>query len=186
MDDAGAVIISSRKYCFYQTGVDRRNRISTLWPCKRHRKRETFVRFQHFLSHPFIWFSILSESVLSSHSSSWIGFTGQSKWHEMSIVASCRRDVRASYAQGGCFVPGPVYEVLFFNFFFWNIPAACVIYNSRSGFGGVGNHNKKPWHSLKIDAGCVRRTKALILPGATSCSTPQQIFSVLKDSIKTS
>lgn len=117
MDDAGAVIISSRKYCFYQTGVDRRNRISTSWPCKRHRKRETFVRFQHFLSHPFIWFSILSESVLSSHSSSWIGFTGQSKWHEMSIVASCRRDVRASYAQGGCFVPGPVYEVLFFNFF---------------------------------------------------------------------
>lgn len=78
--------------------------------------------------------ALLSENVLSSHSSSWIGFTGQSKLHDMSIVASCRRDVRASCAQEGCFVPGPVYEVLFFNFFFWNIPAACVIYNSRSGF----------------------------------------------------
>lgn len=124
------------------------------------------------------------EFSLSSHSSSWMGFTGQSKLHDMSIVASCRR---ASYAQGGCFVPGPVYEVLYFNLFSWNIPAACVIYNSRSEFSGGGKkHNKKPWHSLKIDAGCVRRTKALILPVATSCSTPQQIFSVLKDSIKTS
>lgn len=37
---------------------------------------------------------------------------------------------------------------------FMNILAACVIYNSGAGFCGGGEEHKKPWHSLKIDAGC--------------------------------
>lgn len=114
MDDAGGVVISSWECCFSQTGVDIRNRISTLWPCKG--QRGTFVHFQHF----YVMLpsdSALSQSIVSSHSSFWIGFTGQSKCHDMSIVLSCQRNVRASYMQGGCFVPGDCCEVLFFNFF---------------------------------------------------------------------
>lgn len=48
MDDAGAVVISSWEYCFYQTGVDIRNWVLTSWPYKRQWKRETFVHFHHF------------------------------------------------------------------------------------------------------------------------------------------
>lgn len=104
-------------------------------------KEKHLFAFSIFFSHPFIWFSILSESVLSSHSSSWIGFTGQSKLHDMSIVASCRR---ASYAQGGCPVPGPVYEVLFFNFFpgISRLPVWFITVGQDSG--GEKNTTKNP------------------------------------------
>lgn len=103
MDDAGAVVISSWEYCFYQTGVDIRNWVLTSWPYKRQWKRETFVHFHHcYLALPsdspfFQRGLFLPVPALE------LDFTGQSKSHDMSIVLSChkQRHVRASYLHAG-------------------------------------------------------------------------------------
>lgn len=152
MDDAGAVVISSWEYCFYQTGVDIRNWVLTSWPYKRQWKRETFVHFHHFYlvlpsDSPFFQTGLflpvpaLELDLLVNQS-------------YMTCLLYCHATnsdmyVPHIYMQGSCFLSGIV-EIFFFS---WTIPTACVIYDSGSGFWEK-RPTKKPRHSLKIDAGC--------------------------------
>lgn len=145
-------------------------------------KKRHICSLSSFLSCPSIWFHFLSQSALSSRSSSWIGFTGQSKLHDVSIVLSChkQRHVRASYLHAG--------RWLFVQdrwFFFLDYPLRLCDLWQWVRILGKKTH-KKPWHSLKIDVGCDLEGQSTYSLCCNIFSTPQQIFSVLKDLIKTS
>lgn len=178
MDDAGAVVISSWEYCFYQTGVDIRNWVLTSWPYKRQWKRETFVHFHHFYlalpsDSPFsqraLFLPVLELDLLVNQ-----GYMTRLLYCHATNSNMC---VPHIYMRGSCFLSGPV-ESFFFS---WTIPAACVIYDSGSGFWEKKTH-KKPWHSLKIDAGC--ELEGLILPIATSSPLHNKYFRSLKTWLK--
>lgn len=135
MDDAGAVVISSWEYCFYQTGVDIRNRVLTSWPYKRQWKRETFVHFYHFYLVPPSD-SAFTQGVLFLPSPA-LELDFLVNQNDMACllyrhVTNSVMCVLHIYMRGGFFVSGSEDEV----FFSWTVPAACVIYDSGSGFWG--------------------------------------------------
>lgn len=149
MDDAGAVVIPSWEYCFYQTGVDIRNWVLTSWPYKRQWKRETFVHFHHFYlvlpsDSPFFQTGLflpvpaLELDLLVNQSC-------------MTCLLYCHATnsdmcMPHIYMWGSCFLFGHV-------FFFLDYPGRLCDLWQWVRILGKKSH-KKPWHSLKIDAGC--------------------------------
>lgn len=154
MDDAGAVFISSCEYCFYQTEVDIRTRVSTLWPCKRQRKRETFVRFQHF------YLILSSDSAVSQRAfflpipalgldllvnQNYMTYLLYRHVNEM-CVPQTGREVALCL--------GLLMKSYFLNFFLDCPGRLCDLWQWVRIVGRKKKKHKKPWHSLKIDAGC--------------------------------
>lgn len=147
MDDAGAVVISSWEYCFYQTGVDIRNRVLTSWPYKRQWKRETFLHFYHFYLVPPSD-SAFSQRVLFLPSPA---LELDLLVNQNDMACLLYRHVTAWCA---CFTytcgevalgPG-----LWMKSFFPGLSRPPVWFMTV----GQDSGEKKPWHSLKIAAGC--------------------------------
>lgn len=184
MNDAGAVVISPWESCFYQTGVNIRKRISRSWPCKRPRKKKhlfafriftsSFHRIQHSLrEHSFFPFQLLD----------WIGFRGQSKLNDMSLVTSCQRDVHASHCTCTCrevaLCLGLLTKSYFLHLLLGYPGRLCDLLQWVRILG-----EKKTLKTLALpEDRCwlwVRRTKALILPIATSVPLYNKYFRSLK------
>lgn len=169
------------EYCFYQRGVDIRNSVSTSWPCKRQKKRN-ICSLSTFLSHPFIWFNILSEHSFFPFQDLGLDLLVNQNYMTCLLYRhvneTCMYEQPPSYMQGGCFVPGPVDEVLFFKFF----PG---LSQPPAWFMTVGqdSEEKTPQKTLALpEDRCWLwvRTKALILPNATSVPLHNKYFRSLK------
>lgn len=175
MDDAGAVVISSWEYCFYQTGVDIRNWVLTSWPYKRQWKRETF-HFHHF------YLVLLSDSPFFQR-----GLFLPVPALELDLLVNqsymtCPLYCHATnssmcvphiYMRGGCF---------FVRACWWNLFFYPGLSRPLKWFMTIGQDSGKkvPQKTLALpEERCwlwVRGTKALILPIATSYPLHNKYF----------
>lgn len=180
MDDAGAVFISSCEYCFYQTGVDIRTRVSTSWPCKRQRKRETFVRFQHF------YLILSSDSAVSQRAfflpipalgldllvnQNYMTYLLYRHVNEMCVPQTCREVALC---------PGLLMKSYFLYFFLGRPGRLCDLWQ---WVRIVGKKTKTQKTLALPEDRCwlwVRRTKTVILPITTSVLLHKKYFRSLK------